>query len=544
MMEQKDTRGWEIKELPTRLESHFGDRVVRCFNERPGSVYAMLADAVRRNPGGEALVCGERRLSWEALHDRALRVAGALAQRGVGCGDRVALLLGNNPEFAIITLAAAALGAVIVPVSIREQTPGIAYILNQCGACAVIHDAELGERLPPAREAPRLRVRVSAGLCAGSEPFESLVTAAPLPQPAEVAEEDVAAILYTSGTTGRPKGAMLTHLNIVHSTMHYESTMALSMADRCAAVVPLSHVTGLVALLLLSVRIAGTLLVVPVFKAKDFIKFAEQERMTCTVMVPAMYNLCLLQEDFASHDLSAWRVGAYGGAPMPTATIETLARRLPNLVLINAYGSTETTSPATIIPPGQTAFHSSSVGRTVTCGHIAIVDEAGREVPRGETGEIWIGGPMVVKGYWDNPEATAENFTGGYWHSGDIGSMDQDGYLYVFDRRKDMLNRGGYKIYSVEVENVLCQHPAVLEAAVVGKPCPVLGERVHVFIASKEGMVVSAEELSSFCAERLPDYKVPESFTLRAEPLPRNANGKLLKRELREQLLATLQGQP
>ena len=531
---------WTINDLPTRMESHFGDRVVRCYAERPTSVHAMVVEAVRRNPTGEAVVCGERRLTWQALHEQSMAFAGGLAQRGVACGDRIALLLGNDIEFVIATLAAAALGAVVVPLSIREQMPGIAYILKQCGAAVVVHDAALGERLPPAADAPDVRLRVSVGFHGGSEAFAALADSAPPVQAAQVREEDVAAILYTSGTTGRPKGAMLTHFNIVHSAMHYENTMALSSSDRGAAVVPLSHVTGLVGLLMVMVRTAGTLLVMPAFKAGDFLEFAERERMTFTVMVPAMYNLCLLQDDFARRDLSAWRVGAFGGAPMPTATIDALAVKLPSLVLMNAYGATETTSPASIMPPGQTRAHSESVGRTVRCGHIAIMDEAGREVAPGETGEIWIGGPMVVKGYWDNPAATAENFSAGYWHSGDIGSMDKDGYLHVFDRRKDMLNRGGYKIYSVEVENVLCQHPAILEAAVVGKPCPVLGERVHVFITTKEGQAVAAEELTAFCSSRLADYKVPESFTLRDEALPRNANGKLLKRELRDRLLADL----
>lgn len=532
---------WVPNVLQTRMESHFGDRVVRCFVDRPVSVYAMLADAVRRNPSGEAVVCGARRLSWQALHDTVMRVAGGLAGRNVKSGDRVALLLGNEIEFMVSTLAAAALGAIAVPLSIREQAPGIAFILNQCSAVALIHDQDLGQRLPAAADVPFLRLRVVVGSFPGSESFASLADAEPLYAPAEVNEEDVAAILYTSGTTGRPKGAMLTHMGLVHSAMHYENMMALTEKDRGAAVVPLSHVTGLVALLITVVRIAGTLLIVPSFKAQDFLRFAEQERMTFTVMVPAMYNLCLLQEDFARKDLSAWRVGAYGGAPMPMATIAALAAELPELVLMNAYGSTEATSPASLMPAGQTADHSDSVGRSLQCADILIMDESGREVPAGETGEIWIGGPMVVKGYWDNPAATAENFTGGYWHSGDIGSMDKDGYLYVFDRRKDMLNRGGYKIYSVEVENILCQHPAVLEAAVVGKPCPVLGERVHVFVALREGRTVAAEELIAYCGKHLADYKVPESVTLRAEPLPRNPNGKLLKRELRAQLLAELQ---
>jgi acyl-CoA synthetase (AMP-forming)/AMP-acid ligase II len=531
---------WEIQQPATRMESRFGDRVVPCFAERPHSVYAMFQQAVESNADGEALICGERRLSWRALHAQAMAVAGGLAQRGVVKGERIALLLGNDIEFVVTTLAAAALGAIVVPLSIREQKPGIAYILNQCTAAVIVYDAALSDRLPAAVDVAHLRLRICVGDDTGANAFGALLATPALAEAVEVHEEEVAAILYTSGTTGRPKGAMLTHVNIVHSTMHYESTMALTRADRGAAVVPLSHVTGLVGLLMVMVRTAGTLLVVPTFRAADFLHFAERERMSFTIMVPAMYNLCLLQDDFGRRDLSAWRVGAYGGAPMPTATIDSLARQLPGLVLLNAYGATETTSPSALMPPGQTDTHRDSVGRTVQCGHILIMDEAGREVPRGETGEIWIGGPMIVKGYWDNPAATADNFTGGYWHSGDVGSMDRDGYLYVFDRRKDMLNRGGYKIYSVEVENVLCQHSAVLEAAVVGKPCPVLGERVHVFVALKEGQDAAQEELITFCAERLADYKVPESVTLRTEPLPRNANGKLLKRDLREQLLAEL----
>jgi acyl-CoA synthetase (AMP-forming)/AMP-acid ligase II len=249
-----------------------------------------------------------------------------------------------------------------------------------------------------------------------------------------------------------------------------------------------------------------------------------------------MYNLCLLQEDFAGHDLSAWRVGAFGGAPMPTATIDALAARLPNLTLMNAYGATETTSPATLMPPGETRSHGNSVGRPVPCAEIVVMDDAAREVARGQSGEIWIRGPMVVKGYWDNPAATADNFTGGFWHSGDIGMMDDDGYVYVLDRKKDMINRGGFKIYSVEVENALCEHPAVVEAAVVGKPCPVLGERVHAFVMVRDP-AVSSQALTAFLEQRLSDYKVPENIVVGSNPLPRNQNGKLLKRILRDRIL-------
>jgi long-chain acyl-CoA synthetase len=213
--------------------------------------------------------------------------------------------------------------------------------------------------------------------------------------------------------------------------------------------------------------------------------------------------------------------------------VEAMARRLPGLALVNAYGATETTSPTTAVPPGTSVAGNDSVGVALPCASVIVVDDDGIEVPAGVSGELWIGGPMVVRGYWDNPEATAAGFTAGYWHSGDIGSVDENGFVRIFDRKKDMLNRGGYKIYSAEVESVLMALPGVLEAAVVGKPCPVLGERVHAFVYAPGG-VADADAVRAHCAARLADYKVPEEVTLMDAPLPRNANGKLLKRELRE----------
>jgi len=259
--------------------------------------------------------------------------------------------------------------------------------------------------------------------------------------------------------------------------------------------------------------------------------------------VPAMYNLCLMQPGFASADLSAWRVGGYGGAPMPVATIDALTDRLPGLVLINAYGATETCSPATMVPMGQTRAHADSVGVSLPAADIRVMDDNGKELPAGETGELWIGGPMVVPGYWANPEATELSFTDGYWHSGDLGSKDAEGYVRVFDRMKDMLNRGGYKVYSVEVENALMAWPGMVEAAVVARSCPVLGERVHAFVHAP-GQAQDVAALRAHCAQRLADYKVPESWTWSDTPLPRNANGKLMKRVLRDQLLSVMAAAP
>ena len=523
-----------------RQEAHYGDRVVSCFAERPRSLHAMLEEAVQRNPGGEALVCGDQRLTYPQLLLQSSQVAAGLAARGVGPGDRVALLLGNRIEFVTTLFAAARLGAVTVPLSTREQTPGLAYMLGHCAAVLLVHEADLAPVLPVASEVPALRARVVAGgASAGSEPFEALLQHGEGPAPVAVAEEDCAAILYTSGTTGRPKGAMLTHLGIVHSSMHYQVAMGLGPADSSIAAVPLSHVTGLVALVTTMVRSAAKLTIMPEFKAAEFLPLAARERMTHTLMVPAMYNLCLLRPDFERHDLSRWRVGAYGGAPMPLATITTLAQKLAALTLMNCYGSTETTSPATLMPAGQTAAHLDTVGAPLGCVEMRVMDDAGCELPPNGIGELWIKGPMVVRGYWDNPEATASTFTGGFWRSGDIGAIDADGYVKVVDRMKDMINRGGFKIYTIEVENALYAHPAVQECAVVARPCPVLGERVHAFVALRQAGV-TPEDLTAFVRPRLSDYKVPESYTLSTTPLPRNANGKLVKRAMRDQLLASL----
>jgi acyl-CoA synthetase (AMP-forming)/AMP-acid ligase II len=518
---------------PIRHELHFRDRLVRCFVERPRSLYSLLETAVARNPQALALIDGDIRLTYRELAGQAARLAGGLAARGVRPGDRVALLIGNRPEFLITICAVVRLGALAVPLGTREQAPGIRYMLESSGARLLIYDDELTARLP-GEWGPDRCIPVAPAL-PGQVTFATLLEeSAVAPEPHRHDEEDVAIVLYTSGTTGRPKGAMLTHLNIVHSVLHYETCMGLSPADRSLLAVPATHVTGLIAVLLAMIHVGGATVLLPTFKARAFLEMAAAERITHAVMVPAMYNLCLLEPDFRAFDLSAWRIGAYGGAPMPEATIKQLADVVPRLQLMNAYGATETTSPTTLMPFGHTARRPDSVGQAVPCAEVRIMDEAGREVAPGEAGEVWIKGPMVVPGYFANDAATRDAFVAGYWRSGDLGALDEAGYLRVFDRLKDMVNRAGYKVFSAEVENVLAHHPQIVEAAVVGQPDPVLGEKVHAFVtACAEGL--SEGEVRSFCQARLADYKVPEFVTIGTEPLPRNANGKLQKHVLRRQ---------
>ena len=520
---------------PMCVEAHFGDRLIRCFADRPRSFDAMLSAAVASNPDNEALVCEDRRWTYRELDDQVDSIAAALAARGIGSGDRVLLFLRNRSEFIFMLFAVQRIGAIAVPVGTREQRPALTYIVNQCGARAIAFDSALAERIPAIDDTPALLLRICM-----DEPVDGAETLAQLKAgyagkiPAFVpSEEDTAVILYTSGTTGNPKGARLTHLGIAHSAMHFAACFKLHAGDRAALAVPASHVTGLIAIIATMMHVGGTTLIVAEFKAVNFIAYAARERMTYTLMVPAMYNLCLLQPDLAAHDLGPWRIGGFGGAPMPVSTIDSLAVRLPGLTLINAYGATETTSPVTAMPFGLIAAHGDSVGLALPCADVHVMDDDGCELPPGSTGELWIGGPMVVPGYWNDAAATAREFTAGYWHSGDIGSVDEQGFVRILDRKKDMINRGGFKIYSAEVENILLTLPGVVEAAIVGRPCPVLGERVHAFIHVSVADL-DTEAVRVYCAQRLADYKVPETVTFSHDPLPRNANGKLLKRLLRD----------
>jgi len=520
---------------PLRRELHYGNRVVACYAERPRNVHALLANAVARYPQNDALICDDTRWSYAQLEGEVGRVAAGLAAQGVGQGDRVAMLLGNGVPFVVVTYAAARLGAVTVPLSIRDQMPGIRHALVNSEAIALVMEAEFTDLVPPPDDTPHLKARTAVGQAPGFDDYDSLRQSEPLREPADVREEDVATILYTSGTTGVPKGAMLTGLGIVHSATNFVSTMALGPTDKTVVVVPMNHVTGLVAGIHTLVCAGGSIAVMREFKAPSFLDCAAREGMTCSLMVPAMYNLCLHQADLNDYDLSAWRVGGYGGAPMPAATIERLSLALPGLGLMNAYGATETTSPATIMPADQTAARRLSVGQPMPGAEICVMDDTGCEVPVGVDGELWIRGAMVVPGYWRNPEADAREFSAGFWKSGDIGAVDADGFVHVHDRKKDMVNRGGYKVFTAQVESVLTACAGVIEAAVVAKPCPILGERVHA-VLSVNPDEVSEAAVSAQCAAQLADYQCPESYTLYDTPLPRNANGKILKRQIKQEL--------
>lgn len=535
-MNRLQDRYWSAQGLggALREEVHYDGRRMLCYSERPSDLNAMLADLAARFPDRPATVEG-RRLTYRGFEAEVAALAGGLAAHGIGRGDRVALFLFNHWEFLALVFACARLGAVAVPVGTRQRRAELEFLLADCSARLLVFDHDLADAVPEDGAVPTLLHRFSiGGEAAGARPFAALASGHPPAAAVAIGEEDVAVILYTSGTTGRPKGAMLTHLGIVHSALTFARCFGLGPDDRALVAVPLSHVTGLVGVSLSAMAAGGCVVLMrQAYETRAFLALAGAERITFSILVPTIYTLAAMSPALDGADLSAWRIGCFGGAPMPVATIEKLAEKLPGLALVNAYGATETTSPTTIMPVTAWRDHMDSVGQVVPCGVVRVVDADGRDLPAGETGELLIAGPMVVPGYHAREEANRNEFAGGFWRSGDIGSVDADGFVRVFDRRKDMINRGGFKIFSAEVENVLSHHDAVLECAVVGRADPVLGERVHAFVVPRDGRAVDEASVRSFCAERLSDYKVPETVTILDAPLPRNSNGKIQKQTLR-----------
>ena len=511
-----------------RAELHW-DRVVACYAERAPNLAARMAAIVATRPDGFAVVEGDIRLTYAQAYCEAGQIAAKLAVNGVGAGDRVAVMLANGVDAVRAVLALLRLGAVLVAVGTRSRAPEVDFVCGDCAPVAIIHGPAFAEVVFAAPSAPVVRYDVSE-----AEWRDALVgTAAPPPTP-KIQEEAPFAILYTSGTTGKPKGAVLTHFGVIHSCLHWRDAFGLGRAERTLVCVPWSHVSGLCGAVMPFLYTGGTLVMLPEFKRRAALELAERERITHALMVPAMYGLCLLEPDLANFDLTDWRIAAYGGAPMPESTIARFAAAFPWLAMCNAYGATETTSPVTIMPPGEGTTRPDSIGRVVACGDIRVMDEDGREVPTGTDGELWIAGPMVVPGYWRDPAATAAGFAGGYWKSGDIGSIDADGYVRIADRKKDMLIRGGFKVYPAEVESVLAGLDGVIEAAVVGRADPMLGEAVVVFVTvADDGDAITPARVREWCTERLSDYKVPADVIVEKCALPRNVNGKIQKAELR-----------
>jgi long-chain acyl-CoA synthetase len=513
-------------------ETHYG-RAMRCYPARPRTLGEMLDRAAERAPAREAVVARDRRLTWRELRAEVDRAAAGLhARHGVKPGDRVALLFLNSAEFCVGVLACARLGAVAVTLNTKLRAPELEFMLQNSGARVLLmHDAVWDEIAPIRAAIPCEAIYVAGRPPQGTEPLDALADAG-APPPVAVAEEDAAFVMYTSGTTGRPKGAVGTHLGIISSTVSFQRCMGLGDGERTLVAVPLFHVTGLIGQFLTMTAVAGTTVIMRTFDAAEALRLLDAERITHMIAAPTVFTMMRQQPGYRAAGRTLKAVG-YGGAPTPPDGVAAMREWLPQATLQNAYGMTETCSPTTILPPGDELRKVTSVGWPVPIAEVRTVDVAtGRECEAGEVGELWVAGPMVVPGYWANPEATAATMGDGWLRTGDLATIDPDGYVTIKDRIKDMINRGGEKVYCVEVEDVLCAHPAVLEAAVVGVPDPIYGEAVKACVVPRLGATVDADDVRRWVAARLAKFKVPREIAV-MDALPRNPNGKVVKSALR-----------
>jgi long-chain acyl-CoA synthetase len=488
----------------------------RSFRWIPASVPALFADLAEMRPDTDAVIdLGARpsgrdgspadpagRLSYARLWERALRVAGGFAARGVRPGDRVAIRLPNGADWCLAFLGALAAGAVAVPVNTRFTDAEVGFVVGDCGARFVIG------------------------------PDDQLPDGPPLLR--ECAPDSLGALFYTSGTTGRPKGAMLTHRAMVSAAESARRGLELSALPeddlRNLVPAPLFHVMGSLVQWLPTCLAAGTTVLMPAFDAGEWLRVIEAERISVLTAVPAMYWLAMRRPEFAATNLGSVRRVGYGAAPTPPAQVSRLMKAFPAAKLCPGYGLTETGGIVSGLPHEYALSHADAVGFAMPATDIALASAG----PDG-AGELLVRGPQLMSGYWNRPEATARALSGGWLHTGDIARITGDGAVKLLDRRDDVVNRGGENVYCAEVENALAAHPAVAEVAVVGVPDDALGRKVAAAVVPLVGAEVTPAELVAFARAALADFKVPQYISVRRDPLPRNAGGKVIKPALRDE---------
>jgi acyl-CoA synthetase (AMP-forming)/AMP-acid ligase II len=476
------------------------------YTGRPRSLVEMLQASVERDGAATAVLeVGGPSLGYRELWDRAARVAGGLRADGVERGDRVAIRMANGIEWVLAFFGTQLLGAVVVPINTRFTDEEAAYVVEDSGAKYTFTDAVA---LPDAAPAG----------------------------PEDLQPDDLAAIFYTSGTTGFPKGAMTSHGNFLTNS---ENALRCNPIDRSEGPeistlvsVPLFHVTGCNSQLIPLLELGGRVEILSgPLDLDGFFAAVGEHGVNQLVSVPAIYHAVVNHPRFAELDVSRVRWISYGGAPIAETLVHRIQEAFPNARVGNGFGLTETSSLTSFLPHEEAAEHADSVGFAMPVVDIAI------EEPDDETsvGELLVRGPNVVQGYWRKPQASAETFVDGWLHTGDLARIDADGLLYIVDRKKDMINRGGENVYSIEVENALAGAPGVGEAAVVAVPDDMMGEKVGAVIVPVAGKHADVAAIIAHCREHLADFKVPQYVALREEPLPRNPGGKLLKAQLREQ---------
>ncbi|MGZ4678766.1 MAG: class I adenylate-forming enzyme family protein [Ilumatobacteraceae bacterium] len=530
----------------------------RRFKHAPPNLRSLF-DIARLGGDDIFLVYEDERSSFNEFFRSVDALGDALVNRyGIAKGDRVAVGMRNYPEWVVSMLAIISVGAVSVSLNAFWVEDELDYALADCGASLLIADVErIARSINPCRRlgVRMLEVRAASPSADDVEQWNDVVVPGPSMPAVEVGWDDDATILYTSGTTGRPKGAVSTNGAIVSSVMAFGSRAALdsiragegAAADAAEPplptsfilIVPLFHVTGCVPVLLSCVVSRSKLVMMYRWNAEKALELIERERITNFVGVPTQSWDLVNSPRFADFDTSSLRAVGGGGAPAPPALVERVAGSVKKGGPTLGYGMTETNAYG----PNNTGVdyltHPTSTGRVMPIMRLEIRDPDGRQVPTGERGEIWFNGPMLIRGYWNKPEATAETIVDGWLRSGDIGRVDEDGFYYIEDRLKDMILRGGENVYCAEVEAAIYEHPAIHEAAVFGIPNERLGEEVAVVVHLVDGATLTAEELCAFLSKKIAAFMIPSRILISADPLPRNPAGKFLKRDLRDALNPT-----
>ena len=497
--------------------------------------FAVLAHHATRTPDKAITVFEGETTTYGEMASGAAALAGGLSERGVHRGDVVALLSYNCPEFLETVFAANYLGAIAMPINWRLAAPEVRFLLEHSGARALVCDEpllDLANEATKGIETALVRVSLSP---AGKDGWTTLADLRATPnrvEPVPAAADDIHRLMYTSGTTGRPKGVMISHANLAWKNLAHIIEFGFTSSDLGLACGPLYHV-GALDLTTTSLIVAGaTTIIHRSFEAPAVVDELERSRATTVWLAPAMVNAIMALPDIEQRDLSSVRVVINGGEKMPIPLIERIQRTFPSAWFADAYGLTETVSGDTFLDRDSLVSKLGSVGRPCLYLELDIWDELGRPLPAGERGEIVMRGPKVFRGYWRDPEATAAALAGGWFHTGDVGIRDDDGYLYIVDRFKDMIVSGGENIASSEVERVLYEHASVLEAAVVGRPDERWGEVPVAFVVLRPDATATPDVLLEHCRTQLARFKVPKDIMF-LDALPRNPSGKVLKRELR-----------
>ncbi|MFC0042719.1 acyl-CoA synthetase [Actinomadura rayongensis] len=494
-----------------------------------------LHRALQQDPDAPLTVFGDRVRTVRESADRVARLAGAFRRLGVGPGDRIAILSLNSDRFHEYLLATWWIGAVVVPLNIRWAVPENRYALRQSGTRVLLVDETFAPLAAELRDDLDTVVHCADGPAPpGTLAYEDLVGGAPVAD-ARWGGDRLAGIFYTGGTTGFPKGVMLSHANLLVSALGSQAAVEFAVpGGRLLHASPMFHLADLAAWTAQTV-VGGTHVIVPGFEPSAVLSAVETRRVTSTLLAPVMIRALVDHPGLASSELSSLRTIVYGASPIPEETLERALAALPGTAFVQAYGMTELAPVATLLSAADHAAraHLRSCGRAAPHAEVRIVDGDGAEVPRGQVGEVAVRGANVMLGYWRDPEQTARAVQDGWMHTGDGAYMDDDGYVHIVDRLKDMIITGGENVYSTEVENAVAAHPAVAACAVIGVPDAEWGERVHAVIVLRPGRTLTHEEIRAHCKRTIAGYKAPRSTEFTDE-LPCLPTGKVLKRALRE----------